>query len=381
MTENPSKINFYRITKGLKLYSFSDEMSNLPIQETSLGSYQKNCIEGNGHSVIDIEKEEDIYEEQYFKFDEDLVFTPAFIDQVLNCIETDQGSRQFILAENDFNDRFVLPHSKEINQNLHFNFFYINRKKPELVSYKIKQKLYPTAIRLPEQIVKSGQYKVYQCDTFISRMASPFHLLQANLALNLMRTIKWKKKFPEWIRQQFSKPNGQNSPRILKLLTKKGKNCSIHASAVVEACILEDNVTIGANCTVRLSHIGSGTNIQDNVSVVHSVIGKNNVIANNNHISMSLTYNDVYLIHGPYQFSVFGKSTAVFAVINCDIRLDNQNIKIPTDVGVIDSQQPLLGVAYGHGSKVGGGNIIAPGRIVPNDLHINPTDNIILDFN
>lgn len=381
MKSNPYKINFYRISKGSKLYSFGDDMSNLPVLETKLGSFQKNCIESFGHSMIDIKNEEDINEDHYFKFDEDLVFTEGFIKQILNAIQGKQDSLQFVLGENDFNDRFILPHSKESEKKLHFNFFHINRKKPAIQSYKIEQKLYPTAIRLPQQIVNSGEYKVYQCDTFISRIASPFHLLQVNLALNLMRTIKWKKRLPKWIEQRFSKPNGQNSPRLLKFLTKKGKNCFIHPSAVVEACILGDNVTIGANCTVRLSQIGSGTNIQDNVSVVHSVIGKNNVIANNNHISMSLTYGNVYLIHGPYQFSVFGESTAVFAVINCDIRLDNQNIKIPTDIGVLDSQQPLLGIAYGHRSKVGGGNIIAPGRIVPNDLQINPTDNIILEFN
>ena len=86
------------------------------------------------------------------------------------------------------------------------------------------------------------------------------------------------------------------------------------------------------------------------------------------------------MIHGPYQLSVFGEKSSCFAVINCDIRLDQKSIKIPTSKGMIDSRQPLLGIAYGHHSKVGGGNIIAAGRIVPNGSQIAPPDNIILDF-
>ena len=67
-------------------------------------------------------------------------------------------------------------------------------------------------------------------------------------------------------------------------------------------------------------------------------------------------------------------------MINCDIRLDEKTIKIPSSKGVIDSDQRILGVAYGHKSKTGGGNIIAAGRIVPNNKIIAPPDNIILKF-
>lgn len=380
MTKSVSDLKFYRIIKDEKLFAFGDTFSSLPVLGNTLGEYQNYCIEKSGHSVIDCLEGESIKDDSYFKFDEDLLFTPSFIDQVLKKIEDNTSSQHFYLEANDFNERFVLPHSKEKSENLKFNFFFVNKADQKSQSTCIEQYLYPTEVRLPQQIVVSGIYKVDQCDTFCTRIASPFHLLQANLALNFMRTIEWKRRIPLWLSNRFSKPNGRNTNRVLKYLNKKGKNCSIHPSAIIEASVIGDNVSIGAHCTIRLAHIGSGTTIQDNVSVVQSVIGENNVISHNNHISMSQTFNDVYLIHGPYQFSIFGKSSAVFALINCDIRLDNKNIKIPTDIGVIDSHQPLLGIAFGHRSKVGGGNIIAPGRIVPNDRHINPPESIILDF-
>ena len=87
-----------------------------------------------------------------------------------------------------------------------------------------------------------------------------------------------------------------------------------------------------------------------------------------------MTYDDVFLIHGPYQFSIFGRGSAVFATINGDVRMDQKTIRIEGPDGTIDSRQHLLGVAYGHGAKVAGGNIIPPGRIIPNGFVELPPD-------
>jgi NDP-sugar pyrophosphorylase family protein len=166
----------------------------------------------------------------------------------------------------------------------------------------------------------------------------------------------------------------------LRKLNRIGKNCRIHPTAVIEASVIGDNVSIGAYAVVRFSRLGNGCVLSDQVTVINSVLGENNYIANSNFLGFNLLFNNVFLIHGPYQFSVFGNHAAAFAIINCDIRLDQENIKIPTDAGVLDSKQKLLGIAYGHHSKAGGGNIIAAGRIVPNHFKINPPDNIIMKF-
>jgi hypothetical protein len=91
-----------------------------------------------------------------------------------------------------------------------------------------------------------------------------------------------------------------------------------------------------------------------------------------------MCYENVFLIHGPYQFSLFGRSVGVMAVINCDFRLDQKSIRFMSSEGLIDSKQSLLGICYGHNSVVGGGNIIAPGRIVPNEIKIPPPKSILI---
>ena len=49
-------------------------------------------------------------------------------------------------------------------------------------------------------------------------------------------------------------------------------------------------------------------------------------------------------------------------------------------VNRVGPSQTLLGVAYGHRSKVAGGNIVAPGRVVPNSCQIPPPKTILMKF-
>jgi NDP-sugar pyrophosphorylase family protein len=371
---------FYRLRTNKTLFSFGDDIRSVPICGKSLSERQVEAIEQNGGKVVDIASEKEIKEKQYFIFEDDLLFTKEFVKQLILSIQKDAGSKQYGLAENEFNNRYILPHSQDSQQNLRFAFYFINRDLTTINLCEIRQKLFDNELFLPNQIVKGSRYYVGRSDCFIGRIASPFHLLQLNLAFNLMRTIPIQGFFPEWMVKKFGNPGSRFYYMALKRMNKIGKNCQIHPSAIIEASVLGDHVIVGANSVIRFSQIENGSVISDNVALVNCVLGENNVIANSNYLSFNLLFNNVFLIHGPYQFSVFGMHSAAFAVINCDIRLDQENIKIPTDVGVLGSNQPLLGIAYGHYSKTGGGNIIAAGRIVPNHKIINPPENIILKF-
>ncbi len=372
--------NFYRIKSGKKLFSFNEDIGLVPILGLPLALYQLQTIEALGAKLFDISNELEIKESEYFIFDEDLVFTPEFVKATINSALTKRTSFRTILNQNAFNERFSLPHSLEGDSHLKFNFYYRNKINAGIEEMVIPQKTFKYSITLPNQIVLGGQYHFDQCDTLISRIASPFHLLQINIAINFSRLIKIRNLLPDWAADKIAPNNSWLRNKRFKSLNRFGKFCKIHPKAIIENAILGDNVTIGANVIIRHSIIGDGCNINDSASIVNSVLGKRNTIASGNHINLCLTYDDVYLIHGPYQLSVFGLSSAVFAVINCDIRLDQKTISIPTDIGILDSKQPLLGIAYGHYSKVGGGNIIASGRIVPNDKIIAPPETIILKF-
>ena len=377
---SPKKIyKFYRIVKDKKLFSFGDNIGDVRVGDLTLRNHQDFVIRSIGGTILDIENKEQIdCEENYFYFDENLFFTIQFARKAIDYIDDYNTSLKYCLRENTFNNRFVLPHTKDSNSDLiEFDFCFINTKIEGFNTVVLEQEIYLNFVELPDQIVKGRRFHMDQCDTFASHIISPFHLLQINLALNLNRTIKLQKYIPQKWRRGFGT---RLAFRALKRLNKIGKNVKIHPSAIIEGSIIGDNTIIGANAIIRLSNIGKNCTVSEGVSVMNSVLGERTFISNSNYILNCMTYDEVFLIHGPYQFSFYGSNSACFAVINADIRLDQKTIKIPTDIGVIDSNQPLLGIAYGHRSKTGGGSIIASGRIVPNDRIINPPDNIILRF-
>ena len=373
-------MKFFRLKSNSKLFSFGDDIGDVPILDHRLIDLQNDFINSIGGTVYEIENESQIADEaQYFLFEEDLFFTANFIKACLLASKQEKKSFQFCLKSNTFNERFCLPTTDDRNEIFRIGLYYKNGKH-EFEDYIIDQKIYEHIVEVPDQIVSGGIYHMDLCDTFATHLISPFHLLFANLAMNLQRTIGVRSKFNPQKLQLLGLNLSKWTYRGLKRMNKIGKNCNIHPSAIIEGSVIGNNVKIGANAVVRLSTVYDDSYISDGVSVVNSVLGSKTYIANSNYINSCLTYDEVFLIHGPYQLSVFGSLSACFAVINCDIRLDQKTIKIPTTKGVIDSNQPLLGIAYGHRSKTGGGNIIAAGRIVPNDLHIAPPDNIILSF-
>lgn len=374
-------MKFYRLKNNSTLHSFGDVMGDCPILEKKLSQHQEEYVHPHGGTITDISNIADIHEkDSYFLFHEDLFFSELFLSSAIKTAQEKKRNIQFCLANNTFNERWSLPCSADQKTLHEYGFYYHHKNGEEYEKVILPQKIYEHIQYMPEQIIQGGAYHADQCETYATHLISPFHLMMANLAMNLARTVKFQEKIPAFIRNKFGKAKGKWFYRGLKRMNRIGKNCLIHPTAIIEGSIIGDNTIIGANSIVRLSHLEANCYVSDNVSVINSVLGQKTFIANSNYINSCLTYPEAFMIHGPYQISVMGKNAACFAVINCDIRLDQKNIKISTSNGILDSGQPFLGVAYGHRSKTGGGNIIAAGRIVPNDLHINPPDNIILNF-
>lgn len=373
-------MQFYRIIQHKALHSFGDPIGLVPICGKKLQDHQNDIVQRVSGSITEVGSAEEIPNTAaYFVFEEDFFFTEAFLRACIKLAHSSDSNLQFCLEKNSFNERYVLP-TKWDEDELHvLNFKYVQGE-GDFQRVVLEQEIFEHSSILPEQIIIGGRYHMDQCEVFAAHIISPFHLLLANLAMNLHRTIPFQKRIPKFLRQRFGQTGGRWYYRALKRMNKIGKQCMIHPSAHIEGSVLGDNVVVGANAVVRGCTVSNGCYISDNVSVINSVLGEKTFISNSNHIMNCLTYPSVFLIHGPYQISVFGESSSCFAVINCDIRLDQKTIKIPTDHGILDSNQEFLGIAYGHRSKTGGGNIIAAGRIVPNDLHIKPPDSIILNF-
>lgn len=379
----------YRFLTESKLYGLEDPIGEVPVMNVALQEHQNNIVHKKQHPLLDVQYLDSISTEKFILFYDHTYFTEAFFDQLVLKTKDLDYTVQVCLKENSFNNRFLLPTSLPEQDDVYLDFYYVVKQGDTPTTEAIQgcpkiyldQEIIENHVTVPPQLYRERNYSMPQTSVFAGHILTPFHLLQINVAVNLARTVKKQQnKMFSYFRNLSGYWGARLYSRGLRSMNKIGKNCMIHPTAVIEGSVIGDGVKIGAHSIVRLSVIGDNSEITDNVVVANSVLGESCYISNNNYVDLCLLYDEVFLIHGPYQFSVFGKNSAVFATINCDFRMDQKTIKIASPIGMLDSRQAFLGIAYGHRSKVAGGNIIAAGRVVPNDHVQDPPDNIIFKF-
>ena len=179
--------------------------------------------------------------------------------------------------------------------------------------------------------------------------ASPFSWIKAfinhrKISLNRRISLAWKKIHP---------------------------TVDIHPTAVIEGSIIGEGCRIGAHCVVRYSVLGKKVVLHDGAKVEYSIVDNESWLMHDLVLYRSLTESNVFLIHGPYQFSYFQKQSAAFANIMMDYRPDNKPIWINTPKGVRDYQGRFLGALLEEGARVFGGTLTAPGITIPQGREIN----------
>jgi len=220
------------------------------------------------------------------------------------------------------------------------------------------------------------------------------HLLQANLdMLGAEFTALGERKARVALRYLWD--------RLLPgrvVLSKRGKGCRIHPTAIVEACRLGDNVEIGAYAVVRGCVIGDGAAIEDGAQAHIAIIGPKARIARQTAIFLTLMMEGSHSAQSLIQTGVLGRHSAT--VSDCwflDVRvaeveegpdglLPGRSLPIMVEAGpghpkegsFVDSGSRLLGCTVGHETMVAAGVVVAPGRALPSRATIVGPDKYLL---
>ncbi|MDB5681988.1 MAG: hypothetical protein JWO16_1793, partial [Sphingomonas bacterium] len=223
-----------------------------------------------------------------------------------------------------------------------------------------------TSVPFPAALTAAGDATLPRA--LLMPCGSPFDLLFANqiaLTTDLARRVR-------------------RSPRALiaALLPRRGvarrlrcalayrsiaADAQIHPTAVVEGSVIGPGARIGAHCVVRFSRIGAGARLHDGAKVEFSVVGARSWLMHDLVLVRSQVEDDVFLIHGPYQFSQFQSGSAAFATILMDYRADRRPIRVATAAGPRAYLGRFLGCVLESGAKTLGGSVVGPGRIVARD--------------
>lgn len=193
-------------------------------------------------------------------------------------------------------------------------------------------------------------------------------LLFANQIALFSRLAREVPRSPRaWVRALVGGRSGAWSRRLSLAYARVHPTADVHPTAVIEGSVVEAGARIGAHAVVRYSHVGERAVLHDGAKAEFSVVGPGSWLMHDLVCFRCVLEDEVFLIHGPYQFSAFQSRSAAFAAIMMDYRPDGRPIRVATTRGVREYGGRFLGALLREGAKALGGSLLAPGLAVPAD--------------
>jgi len=165
------------------------------------------------------------------------------------------------------------------------------------------------------------------------------------------------------------KARSREFTRIFSQLHKNGSNCRIHPSAVVEGCLLGDDVRIGANAVVRGCILGNGVQIEDLAMVEFAVLSDDTIVQRQAMIKFSVTAPRA-TVAGVMQMGVLDEDAALKRGAYLMDMTFGDGAKVSWDGQLRRAPLGLVGCCLGQNSILGLGVQVAAGRWVPSDVQI-----------
>jgi len=138
-----------------------------------------------------------------------------------------------------------------------------------------------------------------------------------------------------------------------------GDNVNIGAGAVIDNCIIGDNVTLSQNCNLMLSVVGDGTFLPMHAILFMTTMMDNSSVAQNTCLQMCVI--------GRETFIGAGNTFTDYNLIPSQIKArDGKN-------DLRETERYVLGGAVGHHCRIGAGMIIYPGRTIESDVVLAAT--------
>jgi len=150
--------------------------------------------------------------------------------------------------------------------------------------------------------------------------------------------------------------------------TTIGDNVTINAGAVIENCIIGNNVNVSQDVQLMLSVVGDGTFLPFRAALFMTTIMENSMVAQNTCLQMCVV--------GRNTFIGAGSTFTDYNLVPAPIRALDGNGKLSA------SNRPVIGSAVGHNCRLGSGMIIYPARTIESDVVLAASkDRRVIDKN
>ncbi len=150
--------------------------------------------------------------------------------------------------------------------------------------------------------------------------------------------------------------------------TTIGDNVHIDAGAVIDNCIIGNNVNVSQDVQLMLSVVGDGTFLPFRAALFMTTVMENSMIAQNTCLQMCVV--------GRNTFVGAGSTFTDYNLVPAPIRALDGNGKLSI------SNRPVMGSAVGHNCRLGSGLIVYPARTIESDVVLAATkDRRVIDKN
>jgi acetyltransferase-like isoleucine patch superfamily enzyme len=136
--------------------------------------------------------------------------------------------------------------------------------------------------------------------------------------------------------------------------TTIGDNVHIDAGAVIDNCIIGNNVNVSQDVQLMLSVVGDGTFLPFRAALFNTTVMENSMIAQNTCLQMCVV--------GRNTFIGAGSTFTDYNLIPAPIRALDGNGKLNF------ANRPVIGSAVGHNCRLGSGMIVYPARTIESDV-------------
>ncbi|NCP86186.1 MAG: multidrug transporter [Anaerolineae bacterium CG_4_9_14_3_um_filter_57_17] len=136
--------------------------------------------------------------------------------------------------------------------------------------------------------------------------------------------------------------------------TTIGDNVTVGAGAVIENCIIGNDVNVSQGCQLMLSVVGDGTFLPFRAALFMTTIMENSMVAQNTCLQMCVIGRNTFLGAGS-TFTDYNLIPAPIRALDGNDQLKNSN-------------RPVLGGCVGHNCRIGAGMIIFPARTIESDV-------------
>lgn len=366
----------YVVQSGKRIEPFGDHPQDCLIANVTLRQHQEAALRAVGIDMVPVPDATPITDaNEHLVFTDQVYCTPELLKEFLTQSRKQKASTVLCLKPGITTLRTVVA-TQDVSMypdRVEYNVRYVSSggKVDDCQPIVIEPDVISDFVPMSTHMTGSREYRVPLTPLLIVQIDHWANLWSANIATLLTGISRLLTGPKIRLLALAVRARSFNRWKVLRQTNRTGSNCDIHPTAYIEGSTIGDNVKIGAGAIVRECVVGSNTYIANAAAAELSVIGEGCVLQGGAVVQYCVLYPGAFTFSKGLNASMCGRDTFVGdGACLTDFRFDGAPVTVMKCGTRVSTGNTFLGACLGHNVYLGSGCVIAPGRAIPNGLHI-----------